>query len=174
MVKITQHTLILVALGFMALGFCSCAPRKSVHGIPHFAQVEPGVWRGGQPNQEGWDYLKSLGVKRVVKLNTGGVKSDGQGFSNGMEIVYLPISFLDQTFGKPDPARLDAAISAIEPNGTFVHCQHGQDRTGLVIGAYRVRSNHWTKHAAYEEMVSHGFHPILRGLYWAWQEDVVP
>ena len=41
-----------------------------------------------------------------------------------------------------------------------------------VVGAYRVKVEHWTKSAAYQEMKAHGFHPMLRGLYWSWQEDV--
>ena len=161
-----------LAVGLAPLALCSCAGPKAVHGIPNFAEIEPGLWRGGQPNAEGWRHLKSLGVHRVVKLNTGGAESDGLASSNGMRVVYLPITFANQTFGKPEPGQLAAATAAMEPNGTFVHCQHGQDRTGLVVGAYRVRVNRWTKDAAYREMASHGFHPLLRGLYWAWQEDV--
>ena len=172
MVKALFKAAVLMAAGLAALSLCSCAAPKTVHGIPNFAQVEPGVWRGGQPNEEGWKYLKSLGVRWDVKLNTSGEASDALASSNGMQTVYLPITFAQQTFGKPEPGKLAAAVAAIEPDGTFIHCQHGQDRTGLVIGAYRVKMKRWTKDAAYREMVAHGFHPLLRGLYWAWQEDV--
>lgn len=54
---------------------------------------------------------------------------------------------------------------------TYVHCERGQDRTGLIVGVYRVKVEHWTKADAYQEMLKHGFHPILRGLCWSWQED---
>ena len=58
------------------LGLGSCASVQMAHGIPNFAQVGPGVWRGGQPNAAGWAYLKSLGVRRDVKLNPGGADAD--------------------------------------------------------------------------------------------------
>jgi tyrosine-protein phosphatase SIW14 len=156
----------------IALGLCGCATQQISHGIPNLAQVEPGVWRGGQPDFEGWQYLKSLGIKRDLKLNIIHGASDALAISNGMQVIYLPINFEQMTIGKPDPNKLNAAIAAIEPDGTYIHCERGQDRTGLIVGAYRVKVEHWTKENAYQEMLTHGFHPILRGLCWSWQEDV--
>ncbi len=83
----------------------------------------------------------------------------------------MPINFEQMTIGKPDVNRLNAAIASIKL-GTYVHCEHGQDRTGLIIGAYRVKVEHWTKEQAYQEMLRFGFHPLLRGLCWSWEEDV--
>src|SRR5258708_3948324 len=79
------------------LACCSCASQKMSHGIPHLAEVEPGLWRGGQPNQEGWRYLRSKGVRRDVKLNTIGEASDALATSNDIRVVYLPISFVQET-----------------------------------------------------------------------------
>ncbi|MEO6244868.1 MAG: hypothetical protein ABIQ12_05490, partial [Opitutaceae bacterium] len=134
------------------------------HGIPKFSQVAPGVWRGGQPTAEGWRYLKSLGVKWDVKLNPERQSSDAEAEAHGIEIIYLPISWVHQILAKPARTTLAAAVSALTRTNTFVHCEHGEDRTGLVVGAYRVMIEHWTKHAAYQEMKAHGFHPLLLGL----------
>jgi len=154
------------------LTLCGCASVAPPHGIPNFSQVKPGVWRGGQPTAAGWEYLKLLGVKWDVKLNTENEASDDGAKAHGIQVIYLPITLVQQTVGKPDATTLNVAVSTLERAGTFVHCQHGQDRTGLVVGAYRVKVGHWTKIAAYQEMQAHGFHPMLRGLYWSWQEDV--
>ena len=155
-----------------ALGLCGCATHQISHGIPNLAEVEAGVWRGGQPNAEGWQYLKSLGIKRDLKLNPSPEASDLLAISNGMQVIYFPVSLEQMTIGKPDSGKLNAAVASIKPDGIYVHCEHGQDRTGLVVGAYRVQVEHWTKADAYQEMLTHGFHPILRGLCWSWQEDV--
>ncbi|HEY5041148.1 MAG TPA: hypothetical protein VIK53_04025 [Verrucomicrobiae bacterium] len=155
----------------LLFGLCGCATHQISHGVPNLALVEPGVWRGGQPNSKGWEYLKSLGIKQDVKINTSHESSDALAVSNGMQIIYLPINFEQMTIGKPDVNKLNAAIASIKP-GTYVHCEHGQDRTGLIVGAYRVKVEHWTKEQAYQEMLRHGFHPILRGLCWSWEEDV--
>ena len=117
---------------FLLFGLCGCATHQISHGVPNLAQVEPGVWRGGQPNSEGWEYLKSLGVKRDIKLNTNYEASDALAISNEMQIIYLPINWEQMTIGKPDKNKLNVAIGAIGP-GTFVHCEHGQDRTGLLF-----------------------------------------
>lgn len=138
------------------------------HGIPNFAQVEPGIWRGGQPTPEGWKYLKSIGVKRDLKLNTERESSDAAAKINGIEVICFPIPLSEQTIHKPKSETLSNAVNAIKPDGTYIHCEHGQDRTGLVVGIYRVKVQHWTKAAAYAEMKAHGFHPVLRGLQACW------
>ncbi len=46
-----------------------CVTRPVVNGVPNFAEVQAGLYRGGQPNEQGWQFLRSLGVTNVVKLN---------------------------------------------------------------------------------------------------------
>ena len=50
--------------------------------------------------------------------------------------------------------------------------QGGQDRTGLIVGAYRVWVQHWTKADAQREMMQRGFHPTLPGLANFWRDEV--
>ena len=159
-----------------ALLFAGCATRPGVRpGIPNFAVVERGVYRGGQPQTlEDWRWLYSVGVRDVVKLNT---HSEGDDVARalGMHVYYYPIDFVSQTVGKPDPREIKEAADVVyfahlEHVGVYVHCSHGQDRTGLVVGNYRLIEG-WSKYAAYREMVRYGFHPQLRGLCWSWEED---
>lgn len=148
-----------------------CAIRKNtVNGIPNFKQVAPGVWRGGQPDAEGWRTLLGLGVTNVVKLNTGAEGSDIPALGCGMAVREYPISFLEQTVGEPSRLSLAIAVELIEP-GTFVHCLHGQDRTGLVVALWRVRKCGWTKQEARAEMLACGFHKSLKGLERAWEDE---
>src|ERR1039457_2783323 len=37
-------------------------------GVPNFHQVNERIYRGAQPNGEGWDSLAKLGVKTVIDL----------------------------------------------------------------------------------------------------------
>jgi len=147
------------------------AAEKNDHGIPHFAEVAPGIYRGGQPSPAGWAYLASLGVKYDVKLNTTNEGSDAEAARLGIAVKTFPIQLSEQTFSKPNRTNLWAAARSIQPH-TFIHCSHGQDRTGLVVGIYRVTVLGQSKSAAYAEMREHGFHPVLRGLYRAWKDDV--
>lgn len=138
-------------------------------GIENLAEVEGTILRGAQPSAGGWSWLKNSGITKIVKLNLEGDASDSLGISLGMTQTYCPIDFADQIIFKPDYDTIMKAVNAIQP-GTFVHCTHGQDRTGLVIGCYRVLKQGWTKDAAWAEMLQHGFHPELLGLtlFWEW------
>jgi len=156
---------------------CGCATAPVTHGIPNLALVEPGVYRGGQPDAEGWAWLKAQGVAYDVKLNTWAEASDALASTNNI-IVWDAgmINFAQQTVGSPDAHALIDTVQVIANHagkaGVYVHCEHGQDRTGLVIGMYRVRAEGWTKANAYREMIAHGFHPLLLGLGRAWDDDV--
>jgi len=163
----TLIRLLLLCTGL--LSSCATEKAKLSHGIPNLREVAPGIWRGGQPNAEGWQYLKSLQVKTVVKLNTG---VDPPGDTSGMNVVCVPIPLGQQLFTGPRPGDLRRAVTTIQNSGpgVFIHCTHGEDRTGLVVAMYRcnVCGKPWDD--AHEEMMQCGFHPVLRGLKRAWKQ----
>lgn len=137
------------------------------NGLPNLDAVDAkaNIWRSGQPTHEGFAWIKSQGVTNIVKLNA--EESDWYAVKLGLNITYFPIDPTDQILGEPWKARWAAA--AIRPN-TLVHCSHGQDRTGLVVAIYRVKHDGWTKAAAEKEMLAHGFHKMLFGLWNYWRE----
>lgn len=150
---------------------CGCASQQTIHGIPNFADVEPGLYRGGQPTAAGWEYLESIGVSNVIKLNQDSEASDSMALRLGMTVRKAPISMWQQTMGEPPASQLRRVIEWMDAPGTFVHCSHGQDRTGLVVAMYRVHFDGWSRRQAELEMLDQGFHPLLRGLYRAWEEE---
>jgi len=158
--------------------------------IPNLAIVDDpanglaGVYRGAQPvAPEDWEKLRYLGVTRIIKLNT---DSEGDDSASGIpDILKCPITLSEQLLTEPDLNSLRTAVAFIEP-GTFIHCgstertRHallvndfstagGQDRTGLVVGAYRLKQG-VLKAEAHKEMIKHGFHKILFGLDRAWAD----
>ena len=153
--------------GLIITGCASQHAKPTVHGIDNFGQVAPGIYRGGQPTADGWYFLKSLGVTNVVKLNT---DSEGSDPAKAFNVQSFPIPFSQQLIFEPTESNIDAAVNAITEH-TFIHCTHGQDRTGLVVGEYRVRKCGWTKAQARAEMAEYGFHPILFGLERFWSES---
>ena len=115
------------------------------HYVPNLAQVVPGLYRGGQPKDaDSWDFLRSLALTNVIKLNT----EPGDELS-GMTVQRFPITTPQQIWG-PVKAQLEAALAAIVP-GTFVHCELGENRTGALIILYRIRVCGWTKELAVAE-----------------------
>ena len=140
--------------------------------IPNVAEVVPGVWRGGQPTTlDQWQWLRSLGVSRSIKLNMETEATDSVAVQAGIFVCHYPIDLCEQLCFKPVPADVEAAVSAIAL-GTYVHCSHGQDRTGLLVGCWRVWFQGWSKDQAWAEMLAHGYHPALLGLTLFWEQWV--
>jgi len=159
-------------VSLLLLASCATVPTTVTNDIPNFRQVSPGVYRGGQPSStNGWAYLKSLGVTNVVKLNLYREGDDTDASMARITVNNFPIDLEHQTLVKPSSLLVSNAVAAIQP-GTYVHCQHGQDRTGLVIGCYRVWRQGWTKDAARKEMLADGFHKTLHGLNDYWEDNV--
>jgi tyrosine-protein phosphatase SIW14 len=165
----------------LALVLLGCTKTATSTGIPNLAEVEPGLWRSGQPaTRAQWQWLKDHGVKHVVKLNFEGEGTDDDARALGLDVHELSVqpegdldwfNDITHTFVRPDSARLtDAEFLIVAGGGVLVHCTHGQDRTGLVIGLHRVLHEHWTKAQAYDEMLARGFHPELHGLHEFWED----
>lgn len=157
---------------FLCLLLCGCVSMKMRNGIPNLAQVSDNIWRGGQPTLEGWLWLKAQGVTNVIKLNPEYEASDQPAVALGFNVQSYPIDMMEMMLGHPKPWNALVAAKAIDGRPVYVHCAHGQDRTGIVIGIHRVMHDGWTKAQAKREMIEHGFSPELHGLYSFWEEDV--
>lgn len=172
---------------FLAVLITACTPTIYDHGIPNLHQVDVGVWRTGQiTTAAGWTYLQQITHGKrihIIKLNFANEGSDALATAAGYDVHDLAIqpqgdqSIWDDVasaFKRPDPKLIDAAevflATATSDDVWIVHCTHGMDRTGLVVGMHRVLHDHWTKEAAYAEMLKYNFHPELHGVHEAWED----
>jgi protein tyrosine/serine phosphatase len=128
--------------------------------LPNFHPVAPGVWRGAAPTEAGLRRLKAMGVKTVVDLRIAPktVRREGAyARSLGLEWINLPMGA-----DPPTPRQVSTLLAALDrapARPVFVHCQHGADRTGCMIGIYRVTRQGWPFGRAYAEMRQDGFDP---------------
>jgi tyrosine-protein phosphatase SIW14 len=131
--------------------------------IPNFYQVETAVYRGGHPGPEGLAALKDLGVRSIVNLdNDAASNQEEEAAAAQLGLNYIPIPM--SGFWAPTDGQIDRAIQVLsDPSARplFVHCHHGQDRTGLVVGLYRVLVENTSPAMAYQEMLHFGFHTDL-------------
>lgn len=178
-----------LVLATIASCAAACSPMVYTHGVPNLAEVDPGIYRSGQISDAGgWAEIVSLAHGRhvhIIKLNYDNEGSDALALNLGFEVVYAPIQPQgDQdawndaigTVERPDEARVELAEAVLaqcyaHPDTDFclVHCTHGQDRTGYVVGKHRVLHETWTKDRAFREMLDHHFHWELVGLMVAWE-----
>lgn len=122
------------------------------------------VWRSEQPSAA--DFL-ALNVASAVKLNSAVEGRDH--LAPGAELIddFIPapgpVALGDGTTCR----RLHDIVDDIDnaPKPTDVHCTLGDDRTGIVVGFWRLwtktTSTHPSARAVWGEMLAHGFHDKL-------------
>jgi protein tyrosine/serine phosphatase len=184
----------LIALLVSSVALIGCQSNYPTrHTIPNFGVVDKdrNIYRGGEPlTRDGWIYLREQGVRTVLKLNTEDESRDCGAEAIHLRVIHLPITQEEQTSGSPNPCTIKKAVQEMSRGGIFVHCgsdsrsqpdslaklfdcQGGQDRTGLVVGSYRVWVEHVKKEEARAEMKSFHFHAlILPGLARFWRDEV--
>lgn len=164
-----------IGIGCLMLWLAGCATTPA-SDLPNLKIVDAGFYRSGQPTAMGFKWLEDHeNLAMVLKLNTESEGTDSIGDDSAaarfVTVVNFPITF-DQQLGL-DPIDLNALAKIIEelPHyGTLIHCQHGEDRTGLAVAMHRVLVDGWTTDAAEKEMLANGFHTSLAGLWYAWHQ----
>jgi len=122
--------------------------------LPNLHRVTPNLYRGAQPEDEGFGELKKMGIKTVVNLRS--LHSDRSECAEH-DLAYIPIG--EEAWEAEDEETLEFLKAAVDPKNqpVFVHCQHGADRTGTSIAAYRIVVQGWSKQDAIREMTEGGF-----------------
>lgn len=139
------------------------APAAQTIPVDRFGEVSPGIYRGARPDLTGMMALAKLGVRTIVNLDNDeeAVEAEATWARNlGLTMISKPLS----GFWTPDHETVDEILHLVSDQSlhpVFIHCQHGQDRTGLIVGLYRVEHERWPAKEAYSEMLSRGFHRIL-------------
>ena len=151
----------------LALNFtftASTANAKSeVEDLPNLFKMNDYVYRGGRPTLAGMLQLKKMGVTTILN-----VENDEQAVAidkdlakqAGLRWVSVPFA----TFKKPSDASVDYVLKMLQDRSLgpiYLHCKHGRDRTGMLMGLYRVEVDGWDSHVAYKEMKDRGFRTLI-------------
>ena len=134
--------------------------------LPNFHQVNEQLYRGGQPKAGGLQKLRTLGVKTIVNLRG----EDNQTRAEAEEARNLGLRYYNISlpgFAKPNDGQVQRVldiINASENQPVFIHCHHGEDRTGTIIACYRISHDGWTAEQAKKEAERYGMTWIQRGM----------
>jgi protein-tyrosine phosphatase len=175
MTKIVQ-----LLVGFVAFASSSVAMADLIFHppIPKFFEVSPEsrcsegmgaparstgtIFRGGRPSGPGFEILTGLySVKSVDNLEDGSAPKDEMNLikSLGLSIEELlhPLpgfGVISLGNGQYDHDAMIAAVSELRRSSNFpifVHCTHGEDRTGMVVALHRVFNECWSAKKATAE-----------------------
>lgn len=130
-----------------------------------FYKVSDTLYCGSEPtSKDKVEMLKNMGIKTIIDLRFfNGVKQE-ELWAKEFGIDYFHIS---TGVVRPDEAKIKTVLAMVEDpkyQPLYVHCRTGCDRTGVIVGLYRVCNQGWTKEDAYKEMLSHHFRPVFFGL----------
>ena len=145
----------------------SRAEKRMIQGVPNFGAVTPTLFRGAQPTHAGFKTLAGMGIDIVVDARHHGASTEAKEVRDlGMQYVAIPWHCpapRDEVFVK--------FLKLLQDNPNkrvFLHCHLGEDRTGMMIAAYRMAVQGWTADEAMQEMQQFGFskvhHVICSGL----------
>lgn len=128
--------------------------------LPNFHPVAPGIWRGAAPTDAGLKQLRAMGVKTIIDLRISPklVKKEGiEARALGFHWINLPMGAEPPTAAQVQTFLATLDLAPDEP--VFVHCQHGADRTGCMVGIYREVKQGWEFPRVWAEMRQDGFDP---------------
>lgn len=130
--------------------------------VPHtenFFRVTPDLYRSAQPSKEAMKAYEALGIKTVINLRNHHTDDDE---AKGTNLILMPLPI--STRHVADDEFVVKALQAIRDakKPVLVHCQHGADRTGLVMAMYRMAEQGWSREDAIREMREgdYGFHSV--------------
>lgn len=136
------------------------ARRVTVLGVSNFGIVNSKLYRGGQPKGPGFANLKKMGIDVVVDVRLSGKDTEERNVNHaGMQFVAIPWHCFfpkDKVF-----AEFLEVLRENRDKKIFVHCRYGDDRTGMMIAAYRMAVEGWTPEEARKEMEKFGFHHLV-------------
>ncbi len=132
----------------------AAAPAEKLkrEGLPNLGRISNQLYRSGQPEGQGFDALKELGVSIVVNLRDDSEKSEKQQVeSRGIRYVHIPW----RGTAHPDNRQVAQFLQLLRDNPdkkVLVHCRRGAERTGVMVAAYRISEHGWTPEQALDEM----------------------
>ncbi|HVB85886.1 MAG TPA: dual specificity protein phosphatase family protein [Candidatus Dormibacteraeota bacterium] len=129
-----------------------------IEGLPNLGEVTPTLYRGAQPNKEGFEQLAKMHVDIIVDLR--GNRQSERDIVTKLGMQYVPIPWFCMHPKDQLIARFLTLLRDNPDKKVFVHCKSGIDRTGMMVAAYRMAEDKWTAQVAMREMKAFGFTPF--------------
>lgn len=148
---------------------------KAVDQSVNLFQVTPTLYRSEQLTAKDTPVLQQQNIHTIINLRFFDREDDQE------ELSHLPLHLINHPLKSWNvkPKEIAAVLYDIEQaqkkGGVLVHCYHGADRTGLIIGMYRIVNQGWSIDAAQKEMTEgpYGFHTVWRNIPKMYNQETV-
>ncbi|MEM1001105.1 MAG: dual specificity protein phosphatase family protein [Bacteroidota bacterium] len=123
------------------------AEKLELGGLKRFYKLNDSVFRAEQPTKKEFIEMESMGIKSVINFRRNR-KDDKKASNTDLQLIHQPLKAKEMT--------VDDLIDSLRniqgaEKPILIHCWHGSDRTGVVVAAYRIIFEDWTKKEAIEE-----------------------
>ena len=139
----------------------------AIDGVRNLHRVTLQLYRSAQPAPRGMAALRALGIRSIVNLRA--FHCDLPRIA-GTGLGHHRLHLLTWQIEDAHVVRVLGILREPRNAPVLIHCQHGADRTGLMVAMYRMVEQGWSREDAIREMVEGGFgyhrlwHSILRYL----------
>lgn len=146
--------LLIVLTGCVTQRPATWAQPIDTEGLPNLYRVSDTLYRGAEPNRGGLEQLDALNIRTVINLQrrrTDRLEAEAL----GLHYVEIPVN----AWQPREEQVVEFLRKVADPNGGpyLVHCQHGADRTGMMVAAYRIVVQGWSRDEAIREMRHGGY-----------------
>lgn len=134
--------------------------------LPNFHKVNAQLYRGAQPGLGAMKEIAALGIKTVINLRGEDERTrveEVEAGAAGLRYFSVPLP----GFRRPKDVQVEKILALIGDSQNwpvFVHCRHGQDRTGIIIAAYRISQDGWSAEQAKKEAKRYGMSRFQFGM----------
>ena len=160
--RVSSSALALALL--VSVAAAQTAPR--LKELPNFRKVNERLTAGAQPEVGGVQKLAELGIKAIVNLRGRDERTraeEAEAKALGLRYYSVPMPGLSRPTDE-QVARVMEILDGEENWPVFIHCKRGADRTGTVIGCYRISHEGWTADRALAEARQYGMSWIEAGM----------
>ena len=140
--------------------------RPAESDIVRFSALADNLYRGGQPTDDGFRFLKEKGIKTIINLRAEDNRESEIVQALGMNYVHIPVDEVWPWSELPQAAVAKYFELVNNPANypIFFHCKRGADRTGTFAAMYRMAVQGWDAQKAYAEARNVGMRWYFSGL----------
>ena len=137
--------------------------RPELPGMENLWRVTADFYRGGPPDAAGFRALEGLGIRTVISLRQT-VNDVPLAAGSGLLLVRVPMKsrYVSENHGARIVRAMQALRQGLQVGPVLVHCHHGADRTGAIVGLWRMLYQGWSRQQALDELIAggYGYHPM--------------
>jgi protein tyrosine/serine phosphatase len=126
--------------------------------VKNFGKINDHIYRGGQPDEDDYKKLATIGIKTVIDL-----REHPEGYARRLTedagMRYINIGLNDKR--APTEVETNYFLQLVNDENNwpvFVHCAGGRHRTGVLLAVYRMEVDGWSARQAFEEMKDYKFY----------------